>query len=599
MVSRIDIDPMSENRQDVSDGQGFQGFHIGGDAYFGTGARDRPTLLEWENTPASTAHWQGRAKERQRLAEWIADPKVKLAGIVGVGGMGKSTLAAKLYEEAAVKFWVDLGAAIANFATVARQVLRQVDGRDPARADAVPETMLPNALARVLQERCCLLVLDNLESILDGDRHWRDFAWQAFFGLWLQHGSGGTVLVTTREKPNLPNAPVCRWEPLEKGLEPTEGAALLRSLGIRGKDTELRQFSQTVRGYPLSLWLVAGFLHVEETDDPQIRYLQRPAYEVPALHRQQTVTAWEVLAWSWERLSPRSQQLLQHASVYRLPFDAEMGAAVLAAETAEVETLLKDLRGRSLLQTERDERGRRYWLHPLVADFVERRDEDLTVAHERAIAFYRERCSPREAWETDGDVAEYLEIFHHWCELGNYDAAFDTIYDGQNIDADVDRFLDLCGYQSLRIELYQQLVTAWNETRPLRNWRYGASLTSLGNAYQFLGQYREALDFHQQQLEIAREIGDRLGQANSLGNLGNAYQSLGQYREALDFHQQQLEIAREIGDRRGQANSLGNLGNAYQSLGQYREALDFHQQQLEIAREIGDRRGQANSLFNI
>ena len=84
----------------------------------------------------------------------------------------------------------------------------------------------------------------------------------------------------------------------------------------------------------------------------------------------------------------------------------------------------------------------------------------------------------------------------------------------------------------------------------------------MGNAYYSLGQYQQAIEYYQQWLAIAREIGDRGGEANSLGNLGNAYYSLGQYQQAIEYHQQSLAIAREIGDRRGEAIALFNLGNA-------------------------------------
>ncbi len=114
-----------------------------------------------------------------------------------------------------------------------------------------------------------------------------------------------------------------------------------------------------------------------------------------------------------------------------------------------------------------------------------------------------------------------------------------------------------------------------------------------------MGQYQLAIDYHQQRLTIAREIGDRRGEGNALGNLGNAYDSLGQYQLAIDYHQQRLTIAREIGDRRGEGNALGNLGIAYQSLGQYQQAINYYQQALTIAREIGDRSGEFYSLNNL
>jgi hypothetical protein len=39
--------------------------------------------------------WQGRTEERQKIGEWMADGNIRLIGITGLGGFGKSTLAAK------------------------------------------------------------------------------------------------------------------------------------------------------------------------------------------------------------------------------------------------------------------------------------------------------------------------------------------------------------------------------------------------------------------------------------------------------------------------------------------------------------------------
>ena len=60
------------------------------------------------------------------------------------------------------------------------------------------------------------------------------------------------------------------------------------------------------------------------------------------------------------------------------------------------------------------------------------------------------------------------------------------------------------------------------------------------------------------------------------------YDSLGQYQESLNFHQQSLEIQREIGDLHGEANSLGNLGFAFMALNQNDNALKHFQQALTI-----------------
>jgi tetratricopeptide (TPR) repeat protein len=49
--------------------------------------------------------------------------------------------------------------------------------------------------------------------------------------------------------------------------------------------------------------------------------------------------------------------------------------------------------------------------------------------------------------------------------------------------------------------------------------------------------------------------------------LGNAYQSLGDYAKAIEYHTQWLAIAKEVGDRAGEGGAYGNLGNTYESLG--------------------------------
>ncbi|MFN9228988.1 MAG: tetratricopeptide repeat protein [Pseudanabaena sp.] len=126
-----------------------------------------------------------------------------------------------------------------------------------------------------------------------------------------------------------------------------------------------------------------------------------------------------------------------------------------------------------------------------------------------------------------------------------------------------------------------------------------AGLGNLGLAYDSLGKYDKAIEFHLQSLAIDREIKDRLGELRSLGSLGSAYYSLGKYDKAIEFQLQSLEIAREIKDRLGEGNALGNLGNTYDSLGKYDKAIEFYLQSLAIAREIKNRDGEKSSLNNL
>ncbi|NAS89575.1 hypothetical protein C4E24_07580, partial [ANME-1 cluster archaeon AG-394-G21] len=60
--------------------------------------------------------------------------------------------------------------------------------------------------------------------------------------------------------------------------------------------------------------------------------------------------------------------------------------------------------------------------------------------------------------------------------------------------------------------------------------------------------------------------------------------------KAIEYYEQALAIAREIGDRRGEGNSLGNLGLAYSDLGQEEKAIEYYEQALAIGKEIKDPR---------
>lgn len=44
-------------------------------------------------------------------------------------------------------------------------------------------------------------------------------------------------------------------------------------------------------------------------------------------------------------------------------------------------------------------------------------------------------------------------------------------------------------------------------------------------------------------------MGDRAGQGHAYANLGDAHHSLGEFEKAIDYHEQDLKIAKEVGGR--------------------------------------------------
>ena len=586
--------------------------------------------------------WQTRAQEAV-LHNYFADAQVRLVELCAAGGYGKSALAARVYRQATgfeKKLWANFQEP-ASFDTFARWVIQQVIGeekyalrRELYERDSAEELVIKSL--NVLRGTRCLLVLDNLETLFQSSQLWKHYG--EFLAGWLAPGEGGTILLTSQYRLELPTG-AWRWETV-KGLTNLQGMALLKAQNIEGSEEDLAAFVEATGGHPLMLQLAASWLRRSQVADYEpaaIYRVQRDdlslLYKLKESHRgDPEACVGEILDRSFAQLDPVwLQQVLWRSSVLRGRFGLDVAQAMVDETVTLAE--MRKLAQWSFLQEERV--GDEWWFEflPLIQRYLQqsaREKGGLEIGHERSIAYFWNRRRP---WTgVFEDCRAELETFYHLCELKQY--------------AEANRVMDTCveilnrqGYYARLTPIYEQLTQEWQPSNEeeVRNvgvaWtRLGnlyqslgqyeaaiashekaqalflkisdrggeaASLGNLGNAYQSLGQYQRAIEFHQQNGDIAREIGDRRGEANSLGNLGIAYQSLGQYQRAIEFHQQNGDIAREIGDRGGEANSLGSLGNAYQSLGQYQRAIEFHQQYGDIAREIGDRRGEANSFFNM
>ncbi len=564
-------------------------------------------IFKGGNARKSLVHWQGREEEITQIKQWFTDPNVAMIGIKGVGGIGKSTLASKIFEEEIPldpslgddedlfpkRFWWEAGN-LGGFSGLARQFLTEFGYPVPKK-----EIDLQEALIRQLQRHRHLIIIDNLESLLGEDGSWNNEFYQQFFTAWIEKGDTSKIIVTTREKPKTRG--FNRWIEL-KGLKPPEGAQLLAESQITG---DLENFSRRVDGHPLLLRLVADLILAEFPQNPSLERLADLGLgnlsqllsdpQVVGSHRQETVGIALVLDASFQRLSQRQQELFTKTSIYRREFDSPAAKAVMdnypEIELSEITADLRELQRRSLLEEKEENRQRIFSFQPLVWEYAQYKAGDQRELHQKAIAYYLSIAQP-DSWEILNDVQPYLEIFYHHYQLTEYDNAFDIL-------RAIEDFLTRRGYYQTRADYYLELVTVYQQQEEQTNWNYAASLTSLGNVYYSLGEYQKAIEFYQQSLAITREIGDRGGEGKSYGNLGTVYRSLGEYQKAIEFHQQSLAIDREIGDRGGEAYSYNNLGAVYQSLGEYQKAIEFHQQSLAITREIGDRGGEAKSYNNL
>jgi tetratricopeptide (TPR) repeat protein len=690
------------------DAQAFQTLVQGGIAYFGGNHNHLDTkkleeilkqlIPKLTNTrsiflghqPSNTSGFQGRLEEINQLQQWLSTEGIRLVGIVSPGGYGTSTLAARIYYESSFeqKLWITFTEA-KNFKDFSLGLLEQIGQK--VDKDCSDES-LTNALIDYFSNHSFLLVLDNLESLLNQeDRQFKDLSYQSFFVKWLEVENKSVILLTSRERPAILEQPEVgiQWLSLG-GLTDLAGSQWLHYQKIGGNEEDLCHFSKIAGGHPLLLKLAAGWLK-KGYPSCDVSYLLTKEdlnvfEQLVGRHRgNDKASVGKILNESVQRLEPRLKSLWLNLSVYKYPFGLKAAKAMLAESVQEINQelieqnspdleSLQELVQRSLIEQQPHPSQDEWQYHflKLVKDFAQTQENDWEGAKQKAIEYCRCVAKPSGLtehevfyvahyhliylppnWKNQGDIAEYLEIFYHYYELDKFDLAFSFLW-----STGCDAFLELRGYNSIRLDLYLTLKQAWaaeishleahinvlsaeqRNTFDSVQTLFAEMLNCLGTAYRSLGKYVPAIDLHSQALDRFRKIENRdREQAVSLRNLGKVYFNRGEYQKAVDSfeearkifhrindvlgerlslqdlidtdsargeHQKNIErykslltLYRQFGDRLEEANTLNNLGSTHKKIGQYQDAVDAHQQALQIFQELADRQGEAVSWLRL
>lgn len=152
----------------------------------------------------------GRVSEIEELQKWIIDENCKLLVLKGIYGVGKTSLAVELAKLIKGKFHFSIGRSLKNsppLETVLTDIIQFLSNRQIIELPKDLSSLI-FMLMEYLQKYRCLLILDNLETILQSGDHTGQYKdeYQGFSELFRKiektdNESESCLILTTRELP--------------------------------------------------------------------------------------------------------------------------------------------------------------------------------------------------------------------------------------------------------------------------------------------------------------------------------------------------------------------------------------------------------------
>jgi hypothetical protein len=420
-------------------------------------APPEPEKISLARLPVTGKGVFGRGEDLAFLEAAWANPQVNVVSIVAWAGVGKSTLVNHWLRRLATDHYRSAEL------VYGWSFYRQGTGGEAASADEFldaalawfgdPDPRLGTAwekgarLAQLIGRRRTLLVLDGLEPLQDPpgfqEGRLRDPALQALLRELAAFNTGLCVITTRLAVADLADHEATSAPRRElEHLSPEAGAQLLRALGVKGPQAELRSASDEFRGHCLALTLLGSYLTDAYRGNIRCRteVSERLAGDVrQGSHARKVMASYQ----SWLGEGPELS-VLRLLGLFDRPADEKAVGVLLKPPALPGVTepltdlgpagwrmLLAKLRRARLLTGEDPHHPGHVDAHPLVRDYFgdqlrSRRREAWREGNRRLYEHYRTLVPPRP--DTFRDMEPLFLAVICGCHAGLYRDALHEVY---------------------------------------------------------------------------------------------------------------------------------------------------------------------------
>jgi WD40 repeat protein len=263
----------------------------------------------------------GRTEELAKLEQWIIQDSCRLVALLGMGGIGKTSLSIKLAQQIQDEFEYVIWRSLRNAPPIQEILADFIKFLSNQQATDLPEDVGAkiSLLIEYLRASKCLLVLDNAESILQGGDKAGEYreGYEDYGELFRRVGGvshQSCLIMTSREKPQEIASSEGETLPIRSlqltGLKVQDGEEIFLFKGLSGTEDEQKKLIDFYQGNPLALKIISTTIK-ELFDSNIFEFLAQGSVVFGGIR--------DVLDQQFNRLSDLEREIMYWLAINREP----------------------------------------------------------------------------------------------------------------------------------------------------------------------------------------------------------------------------------------------------------------------------------------